>query len=214
MKKNFLGLILITALLGAAPAHALEIGVLGGLNFANDLQSGGGATTGNSAKTGYAVGPTVNLGLLPELSLEIDALYSTSKYGQTNAAGIDVVTTTKAIEVPILVRYWFIPFASLGVGPYFSFAQGDIVTTAGPLEVTTTYDSQFYTKMDAGAAVSVNVSFPIASSLHLVADARYLLGLKNLAAGSDAEKVSVGQATDFSVKHRALEIFAGLSFAL
>lgn len=220
MKKNFFGLVLIAALVGAAPAHAFDLGVLAGLNFGNNTLSGAAAGNANSvsksSKAAFEIGAKGNFALLPEVSIEVDAIYATTKSTYNITGNVEATETTKAWEIPVLARYWFIPFASVGVGPYLAFATGDINTgySDGRADTTTTFDQAGISKTDIGAIASINVAYPIGNSLSIVGDARYLLGLKNLSSWTEAEKLANAGSSDFSIKHRAFEILAGVSYAL
>ncbi len=222
MKKNFFGLVLIAALIGAAPAQAgFDLGALVGLNFGNNTVSNAPAgsvlSTSRSSKAAFAFGVTGNYSLAPELSIELDVIHADTKSTYNAGSNIEATMTSKAWEIPIMARYWFVPMASIGVGPYFAFATGNINTSYsdGSADTTLEYnDPNFPTsKTDIGAIASVNIVYPIGNNLNVVGDARYLLGLKNLSGMTDAQKAAFG-ATDLSIKHRAFEILAGLSYAL
>lgn len=113
------------------------------------------------------------------------------------------LTTTR---VSGMGRYHIIPPISVGAGIYTSQFVGPYRETNAKGEKSNgSFAEGFLSRLDYGATFGARGELPLTSSLSLVVDARYFLGLRNLV---DAR----GEETppDFDLKTRDIEVAAGL----
>src|SRR5665213_1969421 len=105
--KKFIALILTGMFLAVGAQAGARINVLGGIT------SGGPSVTGDSTNTyksgtGVTYGATVDFGILPMFAIETGVLSVGKKFTQSSG-GVDVVVTTRAYEVPLLLRFTALP---------------------------------------------------------------------------------------------------------
>jgi hypothetical protein len=184
------------------PEPQFEVGVLGGIGL--NFPSLGNSSSSSSAQLGFSGGGFAAYHIDPQLSLELDALYAYQSSTQvTTLSQISVSTSISksVLEVPVFLRYWFVPQFGVGVGPYAAFGMGNY-TVAGVSEDYTTYQKN---RAEFGVAASVEGRLPVGREANALLDVRYLQGLTNL----DTDGLSSDSVTD-----RQLEILAGISFSL
>lgn len=178
---------------GRAP---IEIAALGLFDSSLPKISQDSSSVSYSARTGGGGGLGAAFNLLPELDLEIDALYAPYSFTATigtPGSGVTVDARWYAIQIPVLARYWLLPFLSIGAGPYAAFAVTDNTATVTVLNnppTETTSELNSAAKRDFGVAGALSLRLPLSgSSVSFVLDGRYLVGLKNLTdqAGAQAK---------------------------
>ena len=188
--------LVLSSSLVAKPAHAFDLGVVGGLNSASQSYAEVAFGSEAGARATFAFGALLNFSIFPMLSIEAGALYSAHKTG-TSTAFIE----TQNLVFPVMARYWILPIFSIGVGPYWGAGFGRIrsvgtgTTGTDPIVNDVDYVDSAYSKSDFGAAASVDLSFPIAPGLNILGDARTYLGLNdhNTSGGGPAYKVRFTQ---------------------
>ena len=92
-----------------------------------------------------------------------------------------------SVHLPVLIKFYFLPFVFVGAGGYFSHA----LSQTSPL---------LYSANDRGWIVSLGVKPEISSQTYLLADFRYLLGSTN-----------VSQVPGTTIYLRDLQFIFGLS---
>ncbi len=207
LARNRIALVTLLAVLAApASAHAIDFKVLGGFNHTKESLDIPNLAVDASANTAFVFGAGVDIGLIPLFSLEADALYENSSQDNT-ALGQTTTISAKAFNFPIQLRFHFLPFLSVGAGPYFRFASGDLTIkdkTTG-IESSKTFAEQNTSTSDYGGVFSLGASIPLPFGFSVVGDARYYLGFKNLYTGPN---------TDTSYKYKGYQLLAGISFEL
>ncbi|MFN8178196.1 MAG: porin family protein [bacterium] len=199
--KRAMSIVLAAALLlgvnGKASAiGGLEVGIKGGVNFANQTVDPKDAQLADM-RTGLALGGFVGLPVLPNLMIQPEALFM-MKGDQGQSGGIDGTYKLNYIEVPVLAKLGFMSQSpahpSLFVGPSVS-----INTTAQTAVSDITTDVKDQTKpVDVGLVVGGGVDFQ-----KLGIEARYTRGFTNV---NDAS----GSTTD--VKNSVISIMGTLRF--
>jgi hypothetical protein len=164
------------AMIALSPtSQAMQFGVLGGVNQTHQSQP-----ADYSSQSGFIGGVSLNFPFLLLLDIEADALYEHQTYKQ----GV-LNFSSNHFQIPVLARLTFFPFFNIGGGIYYEFASGS---------------NNGYNGNDFGLASSIQFKLPLAAGTHLIADARYLFGLRNL--GNDT----------VSYKNREVNLMAGLCF--
>ncbi len=180
------GLLLLLGLFSSA--QAAEVTVLGGLNYAAPSQKisnvGQNWTGDEAAAYGALIGDSL---FNTPLELETGILFLNEKYEQPGATNTTTTRTAGQTQLPILLRWNFDQWFSLGVGGYFAWARGARDSTLS--------------SSDQGLLGSLRAKFYISTELHFLLDARYQHGLSNqaLIAGD-------------SFNTRSIEILAGFGY--
>ena len=206
--KSFLRLALPLALLIAAPLQAqTTLGVKGGINIANVSVSEVDLPDVLDSKTGFVGGAFVNLTLGSLFALQPELLYSQKGF-KASEGPLEAKLGTNYIEIPVLLKAQFklaMLRPAIYAGPVLSMETSCNVDVIG-VSVDCDEDDGFVDrkKSDWGAVFGANVDFFLGPVM-LLLDARYQLGLTNLA---DVENA------DESVKNRVWQIMAGIGFAL
>ncbi|MBT8461664.1 MAG: PorT family protein [Gemmatimonadetes bacterium] len=205
--KTFVRMALPLALLIAVPVQAqTTIGVKGGINVANISTSATDLPDVIDSKTGFVGGGFVTFGF-GLLAIQPELLYSQKGFkaeelGQTAQLG------TNYIEIPVLLKAQFklaMLRPAIYAGPVVSFETGCNLDVLG-VSFSCDDDEGFVDRKttDWGAAFGANLDFFL-GPVTLLLDARYQLGLANLADVADSDE---------SVKNRVWQIMAGVGWTL
>jgi hypothetical protein len=183
-------------------ARALEVGALGGLNFFNPSLTLPAGTTATSATSGVLSGGLFfKKGFNPLLDVEVDLIYMKKKttLAVTSPAVSSTTVEMTSYMVPVIFRTSFVPggFVNVGAGAYYEV--GSTISQDG---VSSTYANQGLKNHDLGLVGSAQLRLPLAPLVHVLADARYLMGLT---------EQSTDVASNGSTKNRSLQVYAGLS---
>jgi hypothetical protein len=135
------------------------------------------------------------------LDVEVDVIYMKKKatLSVTAPAVRTSVVEMGSYMVPVIFRTSFVPggFVNVGAGAYYEV--GSTISQDG---VSSTYAAQGLKNHDLGLVGSAQVRLPLAPLVHVLADARYLMGLT---------EQSTDVANHGSTKNRSLQVYAGLS---
>ena len=209
--KNF---IFVFLFLGSASAQAYTMGIMGGMNMSSQSATVGpglnGSTVSSTSGTGYQGGVYFAQNFTPMLTFELGLNYQSlqSKSTLTVLTGSTTITTTeKRLQVPLIVRYWFIPsILGFGVGGYYSMGLGNVKADSSNEAITASSNGSYkdagLKSSDYGAVGSVQLRFPIGPTLRFLVDGRYLMGLAE-------------QSTDtnnLSLKNREIDVLAGIGW--
>jgi hypothetical protein len=206
--KTFLRMALPLALLIAAPLQAqTTLGVKGGINIANVDTNISDISDLADSKTGFVGGGFATFGLGSLFALQPELLYSQKGFmaeegGQTAELGLNY------FEIPVLLKAQFklaMLRPAIYAGPVLSFETGCTFSFDGASEDCDAGDDFSNRKQNEwGAVFGANLDFFL-GSLTLILDARYQLGLTNLA--------DVPEGDD-EVKNNVWQIMAGLGWTL
>ncbi|MFD0861068.1 porin family protein [Sungkyunkwania multivorans] len=179
MKKVFFLMAISMLGLSSANAQDIDVGIKGGLNFANI--SGDGIDA--DSRTGFHAGLTLEVSLLKTFALQPELLYSTQGAKSGNEE-----FKLDYISIPILAKYYIVPsLLSIDVGPQFSFLINDNADEF--LGAVTEADTSSF---DLGAAFGLGAKTPFG----LFAQARYVLGITTVSENPDVNnnvfQLSVG----------------------
>ena len=206
--KTFLRMALPLALLIAAPLQAqTTIGVKGGVNIATVDTNITDISELVDSKTGFVGGGFVTLGLGSLFALQPELLYSQKGF-QAEESGQSAQLGTNYIEIPVLLKAQFklaMLRPAVYAGPVVSFETSCDVSVSG-VSVECNDDEGFVDrkKNEWGAVFGANLDF-IVGPVILILDARYQLGLTNLADAPDSDE---------EVKSRVWQIMGGVGFTL
>ena len=206
--KTFLRMALPLALLIAAPLQAqTTIGVKGGVNIATVDTNITDISELVDSKTGFVGGGFVTLGLGSLCALPPELLYSQKGF-QAEESGQSAQLGTNYIEIPVLLKAQFklaMLRPAVYAGPVVSFETSCDVSISG-VSVECNDDEGFVDrkKNEWGAVFGANLDF-IVGPVILILDARYQLGLTNLADAPDSDE---------EVKSRVWQIMGGVGFTL
>ena len=206
--KTFLRMALPLALLIAAPLQAqTTLGVKGGINIATVDTNVSDISDLVDSKTGFVGGVFVTLGLGSLFALQPELLYSQKGF-QVEESGQSTQLGTNYIEIPVLLKAQFklaMLRPAVYAGPVVSFETGCTVSVSD-ISVNCSDDEGFVDrkKNEWGAVFGANLDF-IVGPVILILDARYQLGLTNLADVPDSDE---------EVKSRVWQIMAGVGFTL
>ena len=206
--KRIITTLLTLGTLSGLNAHALEVGVLGGLNFwGYGFAPPTGATLTGKTSGQLGLGAFVKTGLNPILDLELDLIYMKKKNTITIAAGTASQTNvfeTASYMIPVMVRTSFIPggFVNVGAGAYYEIGTSNGVTFDG---ASGTYSDAGVKHHDLGLIGSIQLRMPILPLVHFLVDGRYLFGLNE-------QNNDVSSSGSF--KNRSYQAFAGISVGI
>lgn len=181
-----------------AAAQQNMVGVKGGF-MSSELS---GDFTGLESRTGFGFGAFLQVMVAPSFSIQPEALYLSK--GASEEGG-DGEVKASYLQVPVLVQYHLpTPGVSPRVfaGPSIAFETGCDVEEDGAS--ASCEDVAINTKSaDFGLVFGAGVDIP-AGGVIVTLDGRYDMGVTNVS--DEAE------ASDFEVKNRAWEFFAGVGF--
>ncbi len=191
-------------------AHALEVGVEGGLNFWSapttfSVTAPATATNANSPSAEFMGGAFASFGIMPLFDLEAGIYYANKKNTQTSNITVSgsttstvSVNTASSYLFPVLLRTNFLPFVNAGAGVYYEAGTGNVTSNG----VSESYSAAGLKQSDFGLLVSGQVKLPIAPLIHVLLDARYLLGLTEQSTNS----------ASYSTKNRYVQLMGGVTF--
>jgi hypothetical protein len=187
-----------------AQAQAFDLAAVGVLNLSGTSIDPDPAGTEEGGKLGIGFGALAEMEWLPMIGIQFGLLY-VKRTTTVTGPGLDSQLSANMLQIPVMVRISPIDFVSVGAGGYYAFAAGDLTArdNVTGLEVSTPFDSTNVSKSDVGLILGAALKFPIAPTLSLLADARYLLGLKDL----DTTGATTSRTRDF-------QFLVGLNFGL
>jgi hypothetical protein len=151
------------------------------------------------------------LGSQSNFEFEFGLIYAGRSFVESDGGSFDFSYTGNTIQNPILLRYGFTRFMSLGVGFYGSLPIGDLVVTQNGQTKSESYADHLASTLplktlDYGGLASVRFNVPITAKLDLMLDGRYLMSLSN-----SAVKPQTPTGTATSYKFNDLQLLAGVS---
>lgn len=173
MKRIFIALLAFSSI---SSFGIFRLGVEGGLVSSKGSSS---TSTTTTSRSGFAVGPAVELGLGFDWHIQVEGLYIQKGYTVPSALG-DITTKFDYWEFPVLLKYVFdIPIIKpfLEAGPYFSFKLKSEMQGVGS---TTTTALSGVKSTDMGISFGAGADLFISPISSLFAVARYDLGLGNI----------------------------------
>jgi hypothetical protein len=180
MKKLIFAL--LTLFIGTtAISQELDLGVKGGVNFANISD-----VNNLSSKTGFQAGVFAGVKFGEKLGIQADVLYS-QQGAEFDAGKFDL----NYINVPIVVKYYLVQGLNVQVGPQFGFILDDDIyeiQNGGP-SIKTNAE-----KSDVSGIVGAGYDFPFGIRL----DARYNFGLTDVVKDSKSKNNVFSVALGYS----------------
>jgi hypothetical protein len=203
MRKMAKSLVLILSLMAVSVSQAATLSVVG----VGDLSKASNSDNNDSygSKVGFGGGAVLDFHLMERTSFEVGGLYINRKLDDTTAG---TITSSHAIQVPVLLRFYLHPMISIGVGGYWAHGVGNINNedSNGNILSTGSYADNNTKVNDEGLVGSVAVRFPITQTMRLLIDARYNYGLTNVY----TDPLSSGATS----KDRDIQALVGFQFAL
>ena len=165
-------LVLVTSILGVEKVSALDVSVLGGVDYSlpslTALNSGVPTTTSAAFGGGLGLGYEFN----SDLALELDAIYMPRNYQPQG----NLMMTEYRLHLPVFLRYTVVQPLHILAGLYYSQGLGNISLGDGSTE---SYELATRSRSDWGLIVGAGAIFPIASGMGVLLRAQYLLGIGN-----------------------------------
>ena len=199
--KNFRHFLILASLFFCTSSHALEFGLLGGINSNTPNVSNNNSGVSVTSASGYGLGAFFSLGLVSDFSIEIDGIFEHRSY---TSGSPGTTYSLSDFQVPVFLRYSLAPLLNIGLGPYWSSGLGDVgVSTSLLGNLSQTYASAGLSQSDFGMATSLQLRVPITPFNHLIVDGRYHYGISNLATTAGS-----------TLQTRELSLLAGLGFGI
>lgn len=174
MKKSLLTFLVAFCALSAFAQ--LTGGLKAGLNLANFS----GDVEGNSMRIGFHAGAYATFNLSDKIGLQPELLYNS--VGSTiDSDGTDVDFVMNYISIPVMLLYNASENFNIQVGPQFGF----LASADGKAEGASVDIKDFFKGSDLGLNIGIGLNFG-----KLNANARYCLGLSNIAEDSGDDKVT------------------------
>lgn len=198
MKKILVILALsTTALIGNA--NALELNVLGGLNYGGVSTSGAGYSgVSIKAKGALTFGATIQFNMMPAIALEVGAFSNGNKQTITVPGG-SYDQDFRSLEIPLLVKFTGIPLVDFGGGVYYEMRPTTYNVTnspfASPANGSNTVDQTSDELNDFGVKLNARLKIPLAPLFHFLVDGSYKMGLKDL----DKDPVDSRKAASYAL---------------
>ena len=178
MKKVFL---VFVAVASAAIASAqIQYGVKAGYNLANITQSGS-SSEAVEAKSDFSAGVLVSIPLFSSCFLQPEVMYS-GQGAQVSALGQKDKLNLGYLNIPVLFKYQHVSGVFAETGPQLGF----LLSAKDKFDGTTTDIKDQFETTDFSWAFGLGYKF---TSMGLGIDARYNLGLTNLAKDSGDETI-------------------------
>lgn len=185
MKKLILAVMLVFATVTNSNAQILKFGVKGGVNFANLNGGTEGIDYDFKNKTGFYAGAVAEIKILPNFSLQPEAMFS-SQGAASDVEGIDDFNLDY-ISVPVMAKFYLITDRlSIEAGPQFSFLIDDSDAVFNEIvsdEMAERVEGQKPKSFDF--AIAGGASLNIAGGLF--AQARYTIGLTEISKNAEAK---------------------------
>ena len=189
MKKSFFTLAIIAFCAVGSYAQGISGGLKAGVNFSNQVYSGGGFSASADARTGFHAGGYLNLGFSESFSLQPELLYSS-----VGAKFMDTQFKTDYVSIPVMFKYNPAAIFNIHAGPQFGFLM------SAKMDDEDVKDG--FKGLDLGLGIGAGVDLPMGLGL----SARYVMGLSNIAEEEE------GMTGDASTKNTALQV--SLSYKL
>ena len=206
--KSFVRMALPVLLLVAAPLQAqTTLGVKGGINVSDISTNVEDLPEVIDSKTGFVGGAFATFGLGSLFAVQPELLYSQKGF-EASEGELTAQLGTNYVEIPVLLKAQFqlaMLRPAIYAGPVLSMETGCTVSIVG-VSVDCDDDEDFVDreKSEWGAVFGANLDFFLGPVM-LLLDARYQLGLTNLADVEDSDE---------EVKNRVWQIMAGIGFTL
>lgn len=179
MKKLILAAFFVIVAATNSNAQIVKFGVKGGVNFANLNGGTDGIDYDFKNKTGFHVGAVAEIKVLPNFSIQPEAMFS-SQGAASDVDGVDDFDLDY-ISVPVLAKFYLITDRlSIEAGPQFSFLVNDSGKVLDELP-----DSEGQDPKSFDFAVAGGLGLNIAGGLF--AQARYTIGLTEISKNADAK---------------------------
>lgn len=230
MKKHTYLFVVFLSLLLVLPADAqkIQVGIMGGLNFADmDLKTSTGTDRLTSSRTLSGIGGVLDLNLGQYTSLVVEPKYL--QKGGTQKATIsdpDIDMKMNFLEIPIFLKvaYGEVIRPYVKVGPSIglllsSNAEGEVggVVSGQPLKVYEADLNDVLESIDFGISVGAGVSLLLGKNT-IFLDGRYTFGLVDLWKGgtiewkSGADAFTVNSAEEAELSTKGFQIMFGVIF--
>ena len=195
LQKQFLIFSALTALSANAFAiTGMDAGILGGVSYSNPAVQNSAGSAHRSSSPSSIIGGYYNIEFLPEFSLDTGFSYFDRKFDQQSTS-----YKYSNISINSIARYWIMPGVSLGAGPYFSHAVGDLKTSSKSQSLA----SAGIKSNDLGATLSMQMKVPLFGRIQPILDVRYNYGLTDL----DKSNTSGNK-----FKNKDLQILMGIGY--
>ena len=184
MKKLILCAVIMIAGITNSNAQILKFGVKGGVNFANLNGGTGGIDYDFKNKTGFYAGALAEIKILPNFSLQPEAMFS-SQGAASEVDGVDDFNLDY-ISVPVLAKFYLITDRlSIEAGPQFSFLVNDSDAVFNEISDGMSERVEGQKPKSFDFAIAGGASLNIAGGLF--AQARYTIGLTEISKNADAK---------------------------
>ncbi len=224
MSVVFLSFILISSV----GAQKIQIGVLGGPNFADmNLKSESGEDQTTSSHTYFGIGGAADFQIGPFFDVQVEPMYL-RKGGRVMASNNDTNIDIKMnfLEIHVFLKFAFgqIVQPYVKAGPTFGFllnstAEAEI---GGPGSAPVTYEADLKNvleSMDIGLGVGAGITIPFGNNTFFV-DGRYTFGLTDLykggsllwKSGSDSFTIDASEAAELS--NKGIQVMLGIMFPI
>jgi len=173
MKKTFLFFAFAAFVAFGVSAQKFQLGVKGGLNF----PSADAYNLDDDDGSGWHVG-AFGLIKVSKFGIQPEILYSRASFEGDG----DVQTDFDFISVPIMAKFYLIQGLNIQAGPQFSILTASETEGGG-----VTIDNTEILK-DTDLSLGIGAGFDLPFGLNI--NARYLLGLTDLADGDDIDEIN------------------------
>jgi hypothetical protein len=176
MKKLFFTFSLIAISAVGVFAQGISGGLKAGVNFANQIYSGGSLSASADNRTGFHGGAYLNISFSDKFGIQPELLYSSQG---SKLADIDY--KIDYLTLPVMIKFNPAPIFNIHFGPQFGFlvsAKRDDNDLKDAMK-----------DLDLGAGLGVGVDLPMGLGL----SARYVFGLSDTS--DDDDNVSIKNTT-------------------
>ena len=186
--KGALFFLMTLCLVGFSDAHALSLNALGGVSMTSTSVVNQESTDPIFRGT---LGVDLDFGIAPLFELETGLYYQNRGWSRNRArlsqSGLSSsYESADYLTVPVLVRISAIPgFLKVGLGPYFSYALGNFLTSSTTTAGQVTNGFQTFAdgnrnRFDFGGLLSVRGFIPVLPLIDILADLRFQYSFLNL----------------------------------
>ena len=191
MKK--ISILIVVALFAAAnvSAQGVELGLKGGLNFANQTFESANFSVSPDARTGFHAGAFLTLFVTDNFAIQPEFLFSVQGSKFDIGGFGEISNTFNYVNIPILLRYNPVDIFNIHVGPQVGLLMSAVSEISG-----TKQDIEDLKSTDLGLAFGAGVDLPFG----LVGGVRYIMGISNISDDASA---------DDSLKNNVFQVYVG-----
>lgn len=133
-----------------------------------------------SPNLGWSTGLSVAVDLNEKFQVESGFYYSNRRFSITSDKFATQSISLSTVQVPLMIRYWFLSRLSFAVGGYFAQGFASVSVTQSATPTQTGYNEMGWGRQEWGVLGSIRYRTHLTDLLSFAIDERIIWGLSNL----------------------------------